>query len=304
MVVRYDGVPQTLEEFGLSGFIHTEDGAVVVGQPHVAATWFPVNDHPRDKASFTFRVAVPSGLEAIANGVLVSQRTRNGWTTWTWDAKEPMAPYLAGMGMGQFDVRAYQRAGIKYWDAIDSSLMADQAPPMTPVAGARRPTRRPADATYKRLTRVIDVPSRWCDADFQVNRDTEGAWDFLFVEARTPGSDDDWTTLPDANGHTSQDARRLSVDLRGEPVPGALPDRGAVRRQRHARRPRGRHLLPASRLAPPASGTRSAGRATAGSRGASRWPRPAVAHQVEVSITYASDGSVQQRGVALRCHVR
>ena len=39
---------------------------------------------------------------------------------------------------------------------------------------------------------------------FQVNRDTEHDWDFLFVEARTAGGDD-WTTLPDLNGHTSQD---------------------------------------------------------------------------------------------------
>ncbi len=34
--------------------------------------------------------------------------------------------------------------------------------------------------------------------------DTEPAWDFVFVEAHTVGQDD-WTTLPDANGHTSDD---------------------------------------------------------------------------------------------------
>ena len=55
------------------GFIHTDDGALVVGQPHVAATWFPVNDHPSDKAAYTFRVTVPEGLEAVANGALESQ---------------------------------------------------------------------------------------------------------------------------------------------------------------------------------------------------------------------------------------
>ena len=47
--------------FGMAGFIHTDDGALVVGQPHVAATWYPVNDHPSDKASYTFRVTVPKG---------------------------------------------------------------------------------------------------------------------------------------------------------------------------------------------------------------------------------------------------
>ena len=41
------------------------------GRPaDVAASWYPVNDHPLDKASYTFRIAVPRGLQAIANGEL------------------------------------------------------------------------------------------------------------------------------------------------------------------------------------------------------------------------------------------
>src|SRR6476646_11924626 len=70
VVAKYDGVPETLEDFGLSGFIHTDDGAIAIGEPHVAATWFPANDHPRDKASFTYKIAVPAGLEAVSNGAL------------------------------------------------------------------------------------------------------------------------------------------------------------------------------------------------------------------------------------------
>jgi aminopeptidase N len=73
-VVRYDGVQQTLPDS--SGFFHTDDGALVLGQPHVADTWFPVNDHPIDKASYTIAITVPEGLEAVSNGVLESERTR------------------------------------------------------------------------------------------------------------------------------------------------------------------------------------------------------------------------------------
>lgn len=70
VVIRYRGVPETITDmFGISGFIHTDDGELVIGEPHVAPTWFPANDHPRDKASFTFRITVPKVLEAIANGV-------------------------------------------------------------------------------------------------------------------------------------------------------------------------------------------------------------------------------------------
>ena len=48
----------------------TPDGATVAGQPEVAAGWFPVNDHPIDKASYSFDVTVPSGYEVVANGFL------------------------------------------------------------------------------------------------------------------------------------------------------------------------------------------------------------------------------------------
>ena len=85
-VVRYAGVPQTISDpqLGDSGFIHTDDGALVIGQPHVAATWFPVNDHPIDKAAYTFRITVPNGLEAVANGVIQQRRVHDTTTTWVW----------------------------------------------------------------------------------------------------------------------------------------------------------------------------------------------------------------------------
>ena len=86
-VVRYAGVPETINDlFGVSGFLHTDDGTVVAGEPHVAATWYPVNDHPTDQAAYTFHITVPRGLEAVANGVLVGKRTDGDWTTWTWRA--------------------------------------------------------------------------------------------------------------------------------------------------------------------------------------------------------------------------
>jgi hypothetical protein len=63
------------------------------------------------------------------------------------------------------------------------------------------------DVSYKRLTRTISVPSSGSqELSFFVSYDTEPAWDFLFVEARTAGQDD-WVTLPNSGGGiaTSQD---------------------------------------------------------------------------------------------------
>ena len=53
--------------------------------------WYPCNDNPRDKATYDFRVTVPAGLTAMANGVLVSKATTGGKTTWVWRETEPMA---------------------------------------------------------------------------------------------------------------------------------------------------------------------------------------------------------------------
>ena len=97
--------PETLEDFGLSGFIHTDDGAIVIGEPHVAATWFPANDHPRDKASFTLRHHRPGGgrgdLQRRPHGPEdAATAGRPGPGT----RGEPMATYLAFMAIGQFDI--------------------------------------------------------------------------------------------------------------------------------------------------------------------------------------------------------
>ncbi len=196
-VIRYDGVPQTLPDG--SGFFHTDDGALALGQPHVADTWFPVNDHPIDKASYTIAITVPEGLEAISNGALESQRTKKGLTTWTWNAVEPMASYLAMMAIGEYDIDAYMADGLRFWDALDSDLVE----PFAARSGEQFAWSQVADTSYKRLSRTISVPAQGAELSFWINRETELNWDFAFVEARTAGQGD-WTTLPDLNGHTTQ----------------------------------------------------------------------------------------------------
>jgi len=121
----------------------------------VAATWFPANDHPSDKAAYTFQVTVPKGLEAVANGTLQDLRSSREWTTWTWKAGEPLASYLATATVGEFDVNAYRQGGIPYWDAIDPDLLS-------PVAQARTGNQlaisHRSEPSYKRLVRTISVP--------------------------------------------------------------------------------------------------------------------------------------------------
>ena len=66
----------------------TNDGAFVVGEPQGAPGWFPANDTPNDKATYTIRMTVPAGLTAVGNGRLLSQRTAGGKSTFVWRESE------------------------------------------------------------------------------------------------------------------------------------------------------------------------------------------------------------------------
>ena len=105
----------------------------------------------------------------------------------------------------------------------------------------------------------------------------------MFVEAHTVGADD-WTTLPDLNGHTSDNTgnscpRRLAGD---PPVPRPLPDR---QRRRHLHAASGTHRRVAG-------GDRRAATATSSGRSTCR---PTKNADVELSISYASDDIVQRK---------
>jgi aminopeptidase N len=124
--VRYGGVPSpAFGPFGANGVFPTDDGAIVLGQPESAAYWFPANDHPIDKASYTFRVRVPNSYEVVANGLPTGTTTSGGWTTHVWRAATPMASYLATFDIGQWNVNDRTTAsGIRIIDAVDPSSAA------------------------------------------------------------------------------------------------------------------------------------------------------------------------------------
>jgi len=197
VIVSYSGVPESLDG---AGFLHTDDGALVIGQPRVASSWFPVNDHPSDKALYTVRITVPKGLEAISNGRLVSQRDQGDKSIWLWNMNEPMASYLATATVGEFDIDAYSADGIRYWDAVDPDL---NAPTLTARTGSEVAYSGQADNAYKRLQRTITVDPSSPELSFWVDRDIELNWDYAFVEVAPTGTDA-WTTIPDAGGILTQ----------------------------------------------------------------------------------------------------
>ncbi|MEV0255556.1 M1 family metallopeptidase [Streptomyces sp. NPDC050732] len=86
------------------GWLRTDDGLAMANQADAAHRVFPCNDHPADKAEFTFRITAPKGLTAVANG-LPAGTTRNGAaTTWAYRSHHPMATELAQVSIGRSTV--------------------------------------------------------------------------------------------------------------------------------------------------------------------------------------------------------
>jgi aminopeptidase N len=133
VVVAYAGVPETVTDPDGSseGWVYTDDGAVVVGEPQGSPAWYPANDTPRDKATYTVKMTVPQGLTAVGNGALVRQSTSRGLTTFTWRERYPMSTYLSTITLGRFDVSTGRTAsGIPIYVAVDPSQKSAAEPVM------------------------------------------------------------------------------------------------------------------------------------------------------------------------------
>ncbi|MFD7894704.1 M1 family metallopeptidase [Streptomyces sp. NPDC059743] len=112
-----------------NGWVPTPDGFAVAGQPDLARTVFPCNDHPSDKADFTFRITAPDGLTAVATGSLVSTRKANGTTTVTYRSRDPLATELVQITVG--DYRIVERpgpSGLRLRDVVPTARAAALEP--------------------------------------------------------------------------------------------------------------------------------------------------------------------------------
>ncbi|MBB5165151.1 M1 family metallopeptidase [Mycobacterium sp. AZCC_0083] len=104
IIVRYAGTPRPLRTvWGEVGFEELTNGALVAGQPNGAASWFPCDDHPSSKASYRIVISTENPYRAVANGELVSKRTRAAMTAWTYEQAEPTSTYLITLQIGDYE---------------------------------------------------------------------------------------------------------------------------------------------------------------------------------------------------------
>ncbi|MBB5792008.1 M14 family metallopeptidase [Jiangella mangrovi] len=141
------------------------------------------------------------------------------------------------------------------------------------------------DVSFKRLANTISVPAGGATLSFWTSYDTEPDWDHLFVEARPVGTDD-WTTLPDLNGHTTQDIAAEGSCTAGWNV-------------LHPQLEHYQTVVDGDTCEP--TGTTGEWNAASGNSGGwQQWEIDLSAYaggDVEVSISYASDWAVQGLGV-------
>ena len=164
----------------------------------------------RTRSAITVPDGPRGGRQRRARGAAAPS---DGWTTWTWDAQEPMASYLATATIGEFDLRAYREDGIAYWDAIDPDLFdADRAPrtgEQFALSQVGRPVVQAAGPHDQRARR------RRASCRSGSTRDTEPDWDFVFVEAHTVGAgrldDAARPERPHQPGHRRSSARSGSA---------------------------------------------------------------------------------------------
>jgi Zinc carboxypeptidase len=173
-----------------------------------------------------------------------------------------------------------------------------RVPPVPQLGGGQvRTPRRAVRPTHRQQLRLLADRRRVIQAahpddqrarrrrhlSFWTSYNTEQAWDHLFVEAHTVGQDN-WTTLPDLNGHTSQ--------ATGDSCPEGW-------RTLHPWLDHYQTLNPDNTCSP--TGTTGVWHASSGSSNSwQQWSVDLGAYagtQVEVSLAYVSDWSMQGLGV-------
>jgi len=126
-VANYTAHPTNPSESNIldDAFVITPDGSATFGQPAAAHLFLPSNDHPRDKATFTFRFDVPAGETAVANGELTSQTTANGRTQYVYEQRQPMATELIQLAVGSYKViDRGTHGGVHFRDVVSPRLQA------------------------------------------------------------------------------------------------------------------------------------------------------------------------------------
>ncbi len=106
--IHYSGNPGAIDErltFADIGWIRLRNGIAIAGEPAGSSTWYPVNEHPLDKATYTLRVSVDPAYNVAAVGELVEIIEGEALNTHIFELRQPAASYLITMNIGNFVIQ-------------------------------------------------------------------------------------------------------------------------------------------------------------------------------------------------------
>lgn len=141
--MQYTARPYELEELGLHAeaddhglYFINADGALphypqqiwTQGQTQANSCWFPTLDQPNERCTQEMFIRVQDRFKTLSNGVLVdSEQLENGYRRDHWVMRQPHAPYLFMMAIGEFAVVKDEWRGkeVSYWVEPEYEPYAD-----------------------------------------------------------------------------------------------------------------------------------------------------------------------------------
>ena len=107
--VAYAGSPEPVaaptvraDVAGLGWHTTADGGAWTMQEPYGAYTWYPVEDHPSDKAYFDLTITTPDSMRGVSGGALVADEVSDGVRTSSFRLGAPVASYLTTLAIGDY----------------------------------------------------------------------------------------------------------------------------------------------------------------------------------------------------------
>ncbi|MEU0540006.1 M1 family metallopeptidase [Nocardia sp. NPDC005978] len=136
--VQVDYAGAVTDTDGEGWVLSPSGGAFTAGEPHSASSWYPLNDTPLDKATFTLHATVPAEWEVMSIGAKVRDEVRGADRTVDFEMRQPVIGYLTTIAIDRFEFLEQRRAN------------------GTPLLSAFAPEAMKAMETERRLPEILD----------------------------------------------------------------------------------------------------------------------------------------------------
>ena len=117
---------------GPIGWFATRDGSATSGQINRAQDIYPVNDHPSDKATYSYTIAAPKATTVAVSGRRTGKRAVGDTYVWSFEMDEPMASQVIQVATGDLvEVERGRVGGTRLRDVVARSYVGITNPTLS-----------------------------------------------------------------------------------------------------------------------------------------------------------------------------